>query len=218
MFPFLQQTELFATLRQDEIETSLHQMGAYQASFREGEHIITHLSQVRHAGILLEGKAQAIMPNYDGSESILHQYEAGMLFAEAYALHPTSPIPMDITAASDCRVLFLNLKHAEHTQLRRNLCQLMAKANMEQNLKIKILSQKHIRARLISYIRVERLADAHGVVELPFNREQLANYLGVERSALSRELSRMRDEGLLTYRKNRLTFMDKGLTHAIDKT
>lgn len=211
MTSFLLETELFSGMSGEEIQSCCLQLGTHRKSYKKGDLIIKHLRPVPHAGLLLHGEARASMPNYDGSEYHLHYYPVGSLLAAAYAMKPQERIPMDISAATDCEILWMNLHEINSVLLLRNLLRLTAQSYRAQNLKMRILSQKGIRARLISYIRAEGLADEQGVVELPFNRESLANYLGVERSALSRELSRMRDEGLLDYRKNQLVFKNKEL-------
>lgn len=218
ILPLLQKTELFAGMSGEEIQSCCLQMSAQQKSYKKGDFIIRHLSRVDYAGLLLHGEARASMPNYDSSEYHLHYYPVGSLFAGAYAITSGERIPMDITASTDCEVLLIKLQEISSVSLLQNLLRLTAQSYRAQNLKMRILSQKRIRARLISYIRVEGLANEQGVVELSFNRESLANYLGVERSALSRELSRMRNEGLLDYRKNQLVFKDSHLLQIYHST
>ena len=126
----------------------------------------------------------------------------GQAFAETYAFCG-EPLMVDVLAAADCEVLFLDTAalsrpHAEHSwqdRLLQNLLRVSMKKNLALSRRILCTAPKTVRGRLLTYLSGMEF-------DLPFNRQQLADYLNLDRSALSKELCRMRDEGLLTFRKN----------------
>ena len=133
----------------------------------------------------------------------------GQAFAETYAFCG-EPLMVDVLAAADCEVLFLNTAalsrpHAEHSwqdRLLRNLLRVSMKKNLALSRRILCTAPKTVRGRLLTYLSGQAVQAGGMEFDLPFNRQQLADYLNLDRSALSKELCRMRDEGLLTFRKN----------------
>lgn len=175
-----------------------------QAVFSTGD-------QTTAFGILLSGELHIENIDLWGNRIILHNISAGEAFAETYAL---SRIPMmvDVTASRDSEILFLDLEkllddsnssRPWHTKLLRNLLQLSAAKNIAWSNQMLCISSRHIRTRIMTYLSAEAVRSGSREVTIPFNRQQMADYLNVDRSALSKELGKMRDEGILEFRKNR---------------
>lgn len=146
-----------------------------------------------------------------GNKSILSSVGPGQVFAETYACLPDEPLMVSVTAAEDTAVLFLHAPHMLapctqtctcHAQLIRNLLFVSARKNLELSRRAFHTAPKTIRGRLLSYLSMQAIHAGSDSFSIPFDRQQLADYLGVDRNALSAELGRMRREGLLDFRKN----------------
>lgn len=173
-----------------------------QTIFRTGD-------TVHEIGIVLRGAVHIESIDLWGSKSILSEVGEGQAFAETYAFCG-EPLMVDVLAAADCEVLFLDTAaltrpHAEHSwqdRLLRNLLRVSMKKNLALSRRILCTAPKTVRGRLLTYLSGQAVQAGGMEFDLPFNRQQLADYLNLDRSALSKELCRMRDEGLLTFRKN----------------
>ena len=145
-----------------------------------------------------------------GNKSILSVVKPGEVFAETYALCRET-LMVDAVAAEETSVLFLDLQSALdnsqsgqswYPKLQKNLLLISAQKNLTLSGRIFCTTSKTIRGRLLTYLSEQAAKSGDNVFHIPFDRQQLADYLNVERSALSKELGRMKKEGLIDYRKN----------------
>ena len=172
--------------------------------------IIFHAgSQVREIGIVLRGTVHIENLDLWGSKSLLSSIPAGQVFAETYALCGDA-LMVDAVAAEDCEVLFLHTAALEapgpwQPALLQNLLRVSMRKNLVLSQRIFCTTPKTIRGRLFTYFSAQAAQSGSLSFEIPLNRQQLADYLNLDRSALSKELGKMRDEGLLTFEKNRFT-------------
>ena len=161
--------------------------------------------------MVLTGMAMIGYDDVWGSHSLLGHVGPGEVFAEPYACIPGEPLLISVTASEDTEVLFLNIGKVLttctnacpfHAKLIQNLLTVCAAKNLQLSQRILHTTPKGIRARLMSYFSecVKRAGQYN--FDIPYNRQQLADYLSVDRSAMCSELSRMQREGLLTYHKN----------------
>ena len=171
---------------------------------------------ITEIGILLEGRAQIIREEYTGERHILADLVPGELFAEAFAcasLDPEeeNPIPVTVVTALESTVLWIPCRRAvmmntegDITQgkLVGNLMRVLADKNLLLNRKIGYLSQRSTREKLLAYLSDQAVLQGKREFCIPFNRQELADYLCVERSAMSATLGKLRDEGILTFQKN----------------
>lgn len=204
-------TELFAGATPAETESMLGCLGAEQRDYPRGSVLYRMGEPVTSLGLVLSGSVNIESIDLWGNRSILDSIGPGQVFAETYTCLPQEPLMVDVTAAEDCRVLFLGTARilqtcpsacAHHSRLIRNLMAISARKNLALSRKILHTTPKTIRGRLISYLSFQAAQQGGRRFDIPFNRQQLADYLGVDRSALSGELSRMQADGLLTFRKN----------------
>lgn len=160
-------------------------------------------------GIVLEGSVNIETVDYLGNVSILSHIEQNQIFAESYALSQT-PMLVYVVACQDSIIQFLHVDALKLcSQLQTKLLQISAKKNIYLSQRIFLTSSKSIRSRVLAYLSFEA-KQAHSLsFEIPFNRQQMANYLNVERSALSKELSKMKKENLLDYHKNRFKLVSE---------
>lgn len=215
--PFLKKIPLFSPLDEEGISHVLTCLEAHIATFDKKELLYAPFDPITYAGVVLEGEIVANMLNSDGNEFGVRHFFSGDIFGESYSCVPHCPTPLQIIACKKSTILFLKFSNLFQpytancpyaSRITANLLLATAQSNILQNLKIKILTQKHIRERILSYLYNCGASRSNPTVYLPFNRQEFANYLGVERSALSRELSNMRQDGIITFRKNVISITD----------
>ena len=211
---FLTSTPLFQGVRESELEAMLPCLGAREKRYPKGT-IIYHAGDAAYdAGLVLRGSVNIVVNFYWGGSHIFGHVETGQLFAETYAAVSDQPMLCDAVAAEDCAVLFLNLEKlmttcqngcAFHNRIIKNLICISARNNLRLSTRMMHTASKSIRERLVSYLSERAQTAGSSRFTIPFSRQQLAEYLGVDRSALSNELSKMQRDGLLTYHKNELS-------------
>lgn len=202
---------LFRNMSEEEVTSVLQCLGAEEKNYQKDE-IIYHMGdQVKRVGLLTGGSVNITRIDVWGNQNILEHMETGDVFAEAYACAPDEAMMVQVTAAAASSVLFLDIGRVlkictsacrHHSRLLQNLLEVMAAKNVNLTRKITYLTQKTIRERLLAYLSFQSLKSGSHEFVIPFNRQQLAEYLAVDRSALSGELSKMQKEGLITYKKN----------------
>ena len=214
---FLSNTPLFRGVSPEEVEQMLPCLGASERSFGKDEVIFRAGDTVQSMGLVLSGCVRIENDDVWGNRSILDQLEPGQIFAETYACIPGEPLMVNAVAGAPTQVLFLDAARLlricpdacpHHAKLIRNLLAVSAQKNLTLSRRIFHTSPKTIRGRLLSYLSYQARRQGSYQFSIPFNRQQLADYLGVDRSALSAELGKMQRDGLLTVEKNR--FVLKG--------
>ncbi len=210
-FVFLSKTALFRGTAPGEAEEMLGCLGALTREFGRGEQVLRRGDPVRALGMVLTGSVLIQSDDVWGNTTVLDSVGPGQIFAETYACAPGEPLMVDVVAAEPAQVLFLNTErvltvcsHAcgHHSKLIRNLLFISAQKNLTLSRKIFYTSARSIRGRLLSYLSDQAVRRGSNRFLIPFNRQQLADYLNVDRSALSNELSKMQREGLLRTRRN----------------
>jgi CRP-like cAMP-binding protein len=202
---------LFRDIAADELPTLLTCLNATEKKVRAGTMLLHAGDITRQFAIVLSGSVRIERCDIWGNTSILDHIGPGRVFGEVYACLPTMPVMVDAVAAEDSTLLYLQADRlfsscqkacACHQQLIQNLLVVMASRNLHLAQKIELITPKTIRERLLTYLSAEALRQGKDAFTIPFNRQQLADYLACERSALSATLSKMQQEGLLTFRKN----------------
>lgn len=172
-------------------------------------------SIVTDIGLVLTGSVQIEHTDLWGNKSILGITPAGGVFAESYACIPNEPMMVDAVANEDCNILFINVPRlftpcpvcGSQNRLIQNLVIISAEKNLQLSRRSLHTSPKTIRGRLFSFFSQQVSAQRSNKIIIPFDRQQLADYLNLDRSALSKELGKMRNDGLIEYNKN--TFVIK---------
>ena len=208
---FLQSTLLFQGSSTEEIGAMLKCLGTKEQSFSRGTVILHAGDTVRSIGLVLAGRVQIENDDLWGNKSVLDSVGPGQVFAETYACIPGEPMMVSAVAAENCDILFLNASRvltscpsacSHHSRLVQTLLLLSARKNLNLSRRIFHTSPKSIRGRLLSYLSFQAAVHQSREFTIPFNRQQLADYLSVDRSAMSAELGRMRDEGILETERN----------------
>ncbi len=206
---FLAETPLFRGCGQNEISYLLKNLRHSVRAYKKGT-IIFHSGRfVTDLGLVMEGSVQIEAVDLFGARSILGICERGDVFAESYACIPDQPLLVDVVAREDTTVLFIHVPsllsaQAPHggSPVVQNLLGIASRKNLRLSMRIFHSAPKKIRDRLYSYFSELVTVQGSTEIRIPLDRQQLADYLGVERTALSKELGKMKREGLLDYHKN----------------
>ena len=211
---FLAGTQLFHGIREDEVLQMLPCVGAREKKFKKGELVLRAGEAVHEVGLVVSGSVNIVANFYWGASSIFGHIAVGDMFAENYAAIPGRELLNDVVAAEDTEVVMLDMRkllttcsHAcpFHQRTIDNLLRILAQKNLNLSRRMMHTAPKTIRGRLLSYLSEQASEAGSPHFTIPFSRQQLADYLGVDRSALSNELSKMAGEGLIDYRKNEFT-------------
>lgn len=216
---FLMGTQLFQGIGADEARMMLGCLGARERMFTTGEFAL-HMGDVTDSlGLVMEGSLRIESVDAWGNVSVVGVVSVGEIFAETYAIIPNEPSMVDAVAVEPTRVLFLETARimttcpracAHHSQIGRNLNIIAARKNLGLSRRIFHAAPKTIRGKVLAYLSFMASQRGSNEFEIPFNRQQLADYLGVDRSALSAELSRMQREGLIITKRSHFVVLDTG--------
>ena len=207
----LSDTHLFRGLGKSEITALLDCLKAVTRSYKKGEVILSEGSITENIGIVLSGRAMISSSDVWGNTSILGNVSPGSVFAEVYACIPGQPMLVTVSAAEDTSVLFMNVGRVLtactsacpfHARLARNLLTVCAHKSLRLSERMQHTSPKSIRGRLVSYFSECARRAGSSSFQIPYNRQQLADYLNVDRSTMCSELSKMQKDGLIKYEKN----------------
>lgn len=212
----LQETTLFRNIGEDEILGLLTCLGAEKKQYNKGEFIFLAGEKAALVGIVLGGKVQVIKEDFFGNRTILTEVTSRNLFGESFPFAEEEKLPVSVMAVSDCEVLFIDYKKiittcstvcVYHSKLIENMLYIIARKNIILNEKIQVMSKRTTREKLLSYLQNQAMKAGGSSFEIPFNRQELADYLCVDRSAMSNELSKLREEGLLNFHKNEFVLL-----------
>lgn len=204
----LTKTALFTGITPDDLPPLLRRLDAAERPYPKGTVILPEGMPTERLGVVLCGRAAIGYDNVWGDHILLGHVLPGEVFAEAYACVPDEPLMVRVSAVEDTTVLFLRVNaspvptDAAYERFRRNLLAVCAAKNLRLSRRMLHTSAKSIRGRLTSYFSECVRRAGSRTFDIPFDRQQLADYLGVERSALCGELSKMRRDGLIDYRKS----------------
>lgn len=214
--PILKQTQLFSGASDEDIIAMLDCMQARLCTYKKGEYIFRQGEHLNNITILVSGRLYIQNNDYWGNNSIISTVGAGEVFGEAYAAPGSGTMLNDVAAVENSAVIFFDIKKMLtvcssackfHTAVIQNLFFSISEKNRKLMQKLSHMSKRTTKEKLISYLSEEAKRQNSKTFEISFNRQQLADYLSVDRSAMSNELCKMRDEGLLTFERNRFTLL-----------
>lgn len=210
-FSIPENAALFAGVEPNEISEMLHCLNPLCRDFRRDEIIFRAGDPTDSFGLILSGSALIVQEDYWGNRNIIAHAEKGELFGESFAARPSQPLNAGVVAAENCSVMFLQLHRVlttcpnscrHHRRIIENLLAVVSEKNQLLNEKLIHISQRSTRRKLLSYLSAQARKAGSSVFEIPFNRQELADYLSADRSALSAELAKLKAEGLLDYHRN----------------
>lgn len=207
----LQKNELFNNFNLNDLESILNCLSAKVNYYKKKDMILQQGDRVQFVGIVLSGSIQIIKEDIEGNINILSHLGINDIFAEAFAYADIYECPITVQATENCEIMFIDCKRIIKTcnnscvfdwNLIENMLSMIARKNIMLNQKMEILSKRTTREKLLAFFNTQIQMNHSKRFSIPYNREGLAFYLCVDRSALSRELSNMRNEGLLIFNKN----------------
>ncbi len=207
----LYKCSMFKDVTPEEVSSMLGCLGSHRRTYEKGEYIYCMGDTVTSLGIVLSGGVRIESVDAWGHVTVIGHAGPGETFAETYASLPGEPLMFSVIADSPTEVMFLVVRHMlkpckhacpHHQRLSLNMHTVLAQKNLALSERIFNVTPKTIRGKVISYLSSVSQKKGSNEFDIPFNRQQLADYLGVDRSALSSELSRMQDEGLIETRRS----------------
>ena len=210
-FQTIKNSKLFAGITEGEVEAMLQCLSASVKTFKKGDIIYRAGENISSVAMLLDGKIHIQKEDFWGNLSILDAVSPGELFGEVFACLENEPMAYNAEAVKDSAVLLLDVQRVLttctnackfHARLIRNLLSAISDKNRVLTQKMLHMSQCTTREKLLSYLSEQSLKQGSPAFDIPFNRQQLADFLSVDRSAMSAELGKMKNEGLLEFDKN----------------
>lgn len=213
----LRNCKLFENIADENLLAMLRCLGAEVRSYTKNQNIFTEGERASHMGILLSGTAQIIRVDFYGNRSIVTNIEPPQLFGESFACTETKSIPVNVIAEKDCEVMRIESRKMLHpccnicefhSRMIVNLMKEIAAKNMLLNQKIEIISRRTTREKLMTYLLIQ--AKKHGSsFTIPYDRQELADFLEVDRSGLSAEISKLRKENAIECKRNFFRLLEK---------
>ena len=215
-FGILRKCSLFADIEDQHLIAMLSCLGAKRESFDKKYTIFAEGNPAKYIGILLSGSAQIIRHDYYGNRSIVAGVLPGELFGESFACADIKTLPVSIVANEPCEVLLIDGSHVLHTcsngcefhrRMIYNLMRDLAAKNIMFHQKLDITGKRSTREKLLAYLAYVERQTGKNEFEIPFDRQELADYLEVDRSGLSAEIGKLRREGVIDCRKNHFVLL-----------
>lgn len=213
----LRNCKLFENIADENLLAMLSCLGAEVRSYTKNQNIFTEGERASHMGILLSGTAQIIRVDFYGNRSIVTNIEPPQLFGESFACTEAKSIPVNVIAEKDCEVMRIESRKMLHpccnvcefhSRMIFNLMKEIAAKNMLLNQKIEIISRRTTREKLMTYLLIQ--AKKHGSsFTIPYDRQELADFLEVDRSGLSAEISKLRKENAIECKRNFFRLLEK---------
>ncbi len=207
----LQNCALFNEIENQDLTAVLGCIQAKQQPFEKGQIIFQEGQVAKYIGIVLEGSVRLEQTDYDGNRNILTTVFPSELFGESFACAETEQTPITAIAAEQCTLLLLDCKKMTsvcsnactfHNQMILNLLKIIATKNIFLNQKAEMISKRTTREKLMTYLFLEAKKRGKSSFTIPFDRQALADYLAVDRSGLSAEISKLRAEGIIESKRN----------------
>ena len=217
-YRILYETGLFGGIEEADLVSMLNCLHTREVQYGKGEFIYQEGDVIQEAGIVLEGTVNVQQDDFWGNCHIISVVQPGNIFGEAYACLGNEKLQITVRAETDCRILFINLQKAMHVckntcrfhqKLVKNLLYSIARKNLNLTTKIQHTSRRTIREKVLSYLSDESRRNESSYFTIPFTRQQMADFLAVDRSALSKELSKMKQDGLIEFERNQFHLMLK---------
>ena len=205
-FEILSRCPLFSGISRQEMEPMLHCLGGRVRTLTKGDPVFLEGDPAEFVGVVLSGSVQVVRDDFYGNRSVLTAVAPGGLFAEAFACAGLPALPVSVITQQDSKVLLLDRKKilsscssgcAFHSRLIQNLLRGIAQKNLVLTQKIRCMSRKTTREKLMEYLLEQAKQRGQAEFVIPYDRQALADYLGVERSAMSAEIGKLKKQGIL---------------------
>ena len=197
---------LFKGVADEELLPMLSCLDAGVIDVRKGEYVFHEGDAAKNVGIVLSGEVQIVRNDFFGNRTIVAAIMPGELFGESFACAEVKELPVSVVASENSEIMLIDCKRIIttcssacrfHNMIIHNLLQVLATKNLAFNKKIEITSKRTTRDKLMTYLLSQAKNNGSSSFEIPFDRQELADYLGVDRSAMSKEIGKMKNDGLI---------------------
>ena len=215
-YPIIKDNPLFARISQEDLLGMLHCLSARIHCYKKDSYIFMAGDLVHSIGVVLKGNVAITKENKEGDRNLVTMIVPGQCFGESFACSGRPEAFVSAAAMEDCEIMFLDCKKIVttcssactfHTRLIENILAMLTEKIQGLNQKLEIVSKRKIRDKLMTFFQEQKKNTGTNVFSIPYNREQLADFLFIDRSALSNELCKMRDEGLIRFHKNKFEIL-----------
>ena len=217
-FEVIKRSPVFIGIEDSNLQALLNCLMAVRREYFKSKFIFTSGDSVNHVGVVLSGGVHIVQEDYWGDRTILVHIEPGGLFGEAFSCAEIEKLPVSAVAAENSEILLIDymriIKTCSascnfHIQIIKNMMKTLAQKNIILTQKIEIVTHRTTRERVLAYLSTQALKAGQSRFTIPFDRQELADYLSVERSAMSAVLSKMQEEGLILTKKNEFELLAK---------
>lgn len=207
----MRNSPFFQGMTDQEILSVLHCVNASVVKKKKDAYIFRVGDSTENMGLVLSGSVLSVQEDLWGHRNIVDRMGVGEYFAEPFAATPGAVLNVSVVALQDCEIMLLNMNRlmqicpsacAHHNKLIRNLVSVMARKVLNLNSKITHMGKRSTREKILSYLSAESMRQGKLSFTIPYDRQQLADYLCVERAAMSVELSKLQKEGFLKTNRN----------------
>ena len=211
-------TELFKNINDNEIETLLKSSFVRIKNYNNNETVFMSGNIAKFIGIVVFGQVEVIQEDFYGNKNIIAHINKGEIFGEAFACSETQSLPISAFTSQPSEIILINYRElfssdltpeTMHLKLSHNMLKIMANKNLILNQKIRLLTKRTTQEKLLAYLSTQAEKTGSNSFSIPFNRQELADYLSVERSAMSAQLCKLRDKGILDFHKNKFVLKNK---------
>jgi CRP-like cAMP-binding protein len=211
IFPILSASPLFAGVGAQDFETMLNCLGARVQAFERDETVYAEGDAVSEIGLVVSGRLHLMKSDIWGNNAIVTEITPPEMFAESVVCGGLGRVPVSVIAKEPSQVLFIDYKKIVttcqsscvfHSKLIHNMIGVLARKNIMMSAKMAHITKRTTKEKLLSYLDEQARQKSSKVFDIPYNRQELADYLSVERSALSAEMSKLKAEGIIDYKKN----------------
>ncbi len=212
----LKSITLFEGIDEADFTSLLTCLKAHTTHYHKNRTIFQIGDAAVNVGILLTGQAQVIKEDYYGNRALLTNLDQGMLFGETFVCANIKKLPVSVIATAESDILFIDYRRLTtsctnacnfHNRIIQNMLRILAMKNLILNQKIEFIQKRSTREKLLAYLSFEAQRAGSNHFTIPFNRQELADYLSVDRSAMSAELCRLRDSGMLEFNKSNFNLL-----------
>lgn len=213
---FLTKVNLFEGINEGQLSILLTCFSAKIVDYSKNDIILLNGNKIKDIGIVLKGQVQVVKEDFFGNRNILANIEKGNIFGEVFVFANSKNTPVTVYSNTESTILFINYNKiispcekacGFHNKLIYNMLHILAIKNFELNQKIEYMSKRSIREKLLAYLSSEAQKNGSNKFSISYNRQELADFLSVDRSALSKELSKLRDENFLIFNKNQFKLL-----------
>lgn len=214
--PALKKCGLFEEIEEENLTAMLDCLGAKVFSVKKDMTIFREGTPAKYIGLILSGTVQMVQDDFYGNRSIVTSIGENGLFGESFACAGISSLPVSFIASKDCEIMLIDCKRITntccnacsfHKQVIFNLLHLVARKNLDFHQKIEITSKRSTKEKLMTYLLSVAKQTGSSSFTIPYDRQALADYLGVERSAMSAEIGKLRKEGIIECQKSHFTIL-----------